>query len=180
MAQRHEEFLARGGRVYGISADSPGQNSAVMEKLALPFPILSDPDRSRAITPLGFADDEDSRQIARPSALIVNPAGEEVYRFVGKDFADRPDEDSLLEAVAALDLQPTTQERPVRGDPEPGEKAYPFEGLSPYFAGAGLTAYALRQRHRHLGEEFSEDAKAYGLMVTRYREALSAVEDRRT
>ncbi len=163
-----------------MSADSPGQNSAVMEKLALPFPILSDPDRSRAITPLGFADEKDPRRIARPSVLIVDRAGEEVYRFVGRDFADRPDEDHLLEAVAALDLPPTTQEPPVVGEARPGEKAYPLEGLVPYFSGAGLAVYALRQRYRHLSEEFADDAKAYGLMVDRYRKALAAVEVRKT
>lgn len=180
MALKHHEFLGKGARVFAMSADTAGQNSAVMEKLALTFPVLSDPDRSRAITPLGFADEKDPRQIARPSVLIVDPDGEEVFRFVGRDFADRPDEDRLLEAVAALDLPPTTQEPPVVGEAKPGKKAYPLEGLSPYFTGAGLAVYALRQRHRDISKEFSEDAKAYGQMVARYREALSAVEDRRT
>lgn len=179
MAKRHDEFLERGGRLFGLSADTPAQNAALIEKLALPFPVLSDPDRDRAITPLGFADEDDPRQIARPGVVIVAPAGEIAHRHEGRDYADRPDEDALLEALAGLDLDATTQEAPVIGDPEPGERAVPLPSLRPYFSGVKFTTYALRKRHQDLDEEFSEDVKAYGLMAERYLEALSAVEDRR-
>jgi hypothetical protein len=178
MAQRHGEFLERGGRLFAISADSPGQNSAVMEKLALPFPVLSDPDRSEAITPLGFADEKDPRQIARPAAVIVDPAGEEVYRFTGRDFADRSHEDDLLTALENLGLDPTTQEPPAVGPADPGENALDLRKLDPYFRGARHAVYALRARHR-LGKEFADDGKAFMFMLDRYLEALSAVEERR-
>ena len=59
MAQRQGEFNDMGARIYGLSADSPGQNSAVMEKLALPYAILSDEDRDQAVRPLGFEDEKD-------------------------------------------------------------------------------------------------------------------------
>ncbi len=179
MAERHGEFLARGGRVYGISADSPGQNSAVMEKLLLPFPILSDPDRTEAIEPLGFADEKHPRLISRPGVVVVNPAGEIVYRFVGRDYADRPDEDELLAVLDELGLDPVGQDQPERGQPEPGESAFPFAGVPHYLRGARFAALALRSRHRDLSEEFRDDAKRYIQMVDRYLEALSAVEDRR-
>jgi len=179
MADRHDEFLDRGGRLYGLSADSPGQNAAVMEKLALPFPILSDPDRDRAITPLGFADENDPREIARPGVLIVGPDGEVAYRRESRDYADRPEEDALLEALADLDSDPTTQEEPEIGESKPGKGAIALEALPAYFRGVKYTTYALRQRHREVDEEFADDAKAYGLMADRFLEALSAVEDRR-
>jgi hypothetical protein len=179
MADRHQDFLDRGGRLYGLSADSPGQNAAVIEKLALPFPILSDPDRDRAITPLGFADENDPREIARPGVLIVGPEGEASYRTESRDYADRIDEDTLLEALANLDLEPTTQEAPEIGVPEPGERAVPLESLPPHFRGVKYAVYALRKRHRDIDEEFAEDAKAYGLMADRYFQALSAVKERR-
>jgi hypothetical protein len=79
MAERHDEFLELGARVFALSADTVAQNTAVVEKLALPFPILSDPDRTRAITPLGFADDDDPRQISKPGTMIIAPGGEVVY-----------------------------------------------------------------------------------------------------
>ncbi len=105
MAQRQGEFLERGARVFGLSADSPGQNSAVMEKLALPFPILSDGERDQAVTPLGFADERDPRQISRPGVVIISPDGEIVSRFVGKDYADRPDEDGARKYLESPDAQ---------------------------------------------------------------------------
>lgn len=178
LAQRHDEFLDKGGRIYGISADTPGQNAAVIEKLRLPFPILSDPGRDQAIIPLGFADENDPREIARPGVLIVDPRGEVVYRTGSRDYADRTTEDSILEALAELGLGPTTQRPPETGEPEPGDKALAFDSLRPHFRGIKFATYALRRRHRDVDEDFAEDAKAYGQMADRYLEALSAVEDR--
>jgi len=80
MALRQPEFNERGARIYGLSADSPGQNSAVMEKLALPFAILSDEERDQAIRPLGFEDEDDVRQISRPGVAVISPEGEVVFR----------------------------------------------------------------------------------------------------
>lgn len=179
LAERHDDFLERGGRLYGISADTPGQNSAVIEKLGLPFPILSDLDRTEAITPLGFADEHDPREIARPGVLIVDRHGEVAYRRESRDYADRPEEDALLDALGELDLETTTQDPPEIGEPEPGERAVPLEVLPPHFRGVKYAVYALRKRHRDVDEEFAEDAKAYGLMADRYFQALSAVKERR-
>jgi len=179
MAQRHGEFLELGGRVFALSADSVAQNTAVVEKLALPFPILSDPDRSRAITPLGFADEDDPRQISRPATVIVAPDGEVVFSVTGRDYADRPDEDTLLTELRGLGLPSTTQVAPELGVAQAGETAMAYEGLPFYFRGAKFAGLALRGRHRDLGEEFRDDAKDYVRMVERYMEALTYVEERR-
>ncbi len=179
MAMRHGEFLARGARIYGLSADTPAQNAAVMEKLALTFPILCDGDREAAITPLGFADEKDPRQISRPGVVIIDSAGEIVHRSVGRDFADRPDEDELLAALDELDLGPTTQDEPVVGMVEVGEKAIPLEGIPHYLRGAKFAALALRSRYRDMSDRFRDDAKGYVQMVDRYLEALSAAADRK-
>jgi hypothetical protein len=178
MAQRHHEFLQRGGRIYGLSTDTPGQNAALVDKLALPFPILSDPDRDQAITPLGFADETDPRQISLPATIIIDPAGDVAFSVIGRDYADRPDEDTLLHVLGELGLAATTQERPELGDLEPGEKAMPYEGLPHYFRGARFAAIALRSRYRDL-DEFRDDTKSYIGMVERYLEALPNVEERR-
>lgn len=168
-----------GARVYGLSADSQPQNTAVAEKLALPFPLLSDPDRTEAITPLGFADENDPRQISRPGTVIIAPGGEIVFSVTGRDYADRPDEDDVLAQVEALGLDPTTQEPPEMGDAEDGPKAMPFVGLKYYFSGAKFATFAVRSRHRDLGQEFRDDLKSYGKMVERYLEALPYVAQRK-
>ncbi len=179
MAQRQDEFLARGGRVFGLSADSPEQNAAVIDKLALPFPILSDGERDQAVTPLGFADEGDPRLISRPGVVIISPDGEVVSRFVGVDYADRPDEDLILEELEALGLDPITQGEPAVGPAQPGDTAIPYEGLTFYFNGAKFATLALRRRYRDISDEFKEGTKEYVAMVQRYQEALSAVEGRR-
>jgi hypothetical protein len=179
MAQRQAEFNEKGARVYGLSADSPGQNSAVMEKLALPFAILSDGDRDQAIGPLGFEDENDVRQISRPGVAVINPDGEVVYRYVGRDYADRPDEDDLLSDLEKLGLGAVEQNSDEVGVIQAGEKAIPGEGLKYYFSGAKFANLALRRRHRELGVDFQDDTKAYVHMIDRYLDALSAVEDRK-
>lgn len=178
MAMRHGEFLSAGARLYGLSADSPLQNAAVMEKLTLPFPILSDENREAAITPLGFADEKDPRQISRAGVVIVDSRGEIVHRSVGRDYADRPDEDELIDALRKLELKPTSQDRPAVGKIEPGEKAIPLEGIPHYLRGAKFAALALRSRYRDMSDEFKDDAKAYVQMVDRYLEAMAAAEER--
>jgi len=180
MAQRHDEFLSRGGRVYALSADTAPMNAAIVEKLALPFPVLSDPNRTEAITPLGFADEKDPRQISRPGTLIVDPNGEIVFSVTGRDYADRPDEDDLLEALDSLELPPTTQTPPELAEVRPGEKAMSYEGLPHYFRGAKFAVLAVRGRYRDLSDEFADETKRYVQMVERYLEALPAVEERRT
>jgi len=180
MAQRQDEFLSRGGRVFGLSADTAPMNTAIVEKLSLPFPVLSDPDRSEAITPLGFADEKDPRQISRPGTVIIDTNGEVAFSTTGRDYADRPNEDTLLEALEGLGLPATTQTPPELGESQPGEKAMAYEGLPHYFRGAKFAVMALRGRHRDLSEEFTDDTKRYLQMVERYLEALPAVEERRT
>lgn len=179
MAQRHGEFLELGGRVFALSADPVIQNTAVVEKLALPFPILSDPDRDRAITPLGFADEDDPRQISKPGTVIIAPGGEVVFSVTGRDYADRPDEETLLARLGDLRLPATTQAAPELGAAQPGDTAMAYEGLSFYFRGAKFAGLALRGRHRDLGEDFRGDTKGYVRMVERYMEALPYVEQRR-
>lgn len=154
-------------------------NAAMVDKLALPFPILSDPDRSEAIEPLGFADEKDPRNIAGCGTVIIAPGGEVVFSDRGRDYADRHEEDELLEEVGELDLAPTSQEPPELGEIEPGLKAIPFEGIGNYLRGAKFAALALRKRHRDLGQEFTDDTKRYIQMVERYLEALPGVEERK-
>lgn len=178
-ALRQDEFLASGGRLYGLSADTPGQNSAVMDKLALWFPILSDESKDAAIRPLGFDDEADPRKISLPGVVIISPNGEIVYRFVGRDYADRPDESVLLAHLQELGLPGTTQERVPPGPLDPGPTAISLEGLPHYLRGAKFATLALRRRHRDISEEFKDDTKSYAMLIDRYLEALSAVGERK-
>lgn len=179
MAERKSEFNAKGARVYALSSDSPGQNSAVMDKLVLPFVILSDEGRDQAVIPFGFEDENDPRQISKPGVVVITPDGEIAFRYVGRDYADRPNEDDLLADLEKLGLSAVDQPEDPVGVLEPGETAIPGEGLKYYFSGAKFANLALRRRHRDLGDVFQDDTKAYVQMIERYLDALSAVEARK-
>lgn len=158
--------------------DSVGQHAATVASLQIPFPLLSDPDRSLAIEPFGVADPNDPRNLARPAMIVVDSAGNEGFRFVSRDYADRLPEDDVLDVVQGLDLGPTTQPAPTPGTPEPGKKAMPLDGLPYYLRGARFAVQALGLRHKDLGEEFKEDAKAYVAEMDRYFEAVQALRER--
>ncbi len=146
----------------------------MVRKLRLPFPLLSDPDRSAMIAPLGVGDPHDDREIARPAVILVRPDGQEVWRHESRDFADRIPEDVIVERARALGLPPTTQEEPEGVEPHPGPKAMAVEELPVYFRGARFAALAMGLRHRDLGDELKEDSKAYVAQMDRFAEALRA------
>ena len=150
----------------------------MVEKLKLPFPMLSDPDRSQAIIPYGLADDRDPRRVARPAVVVAAPGGEEVYRFVARDYADRLSEDVLVETLSGQGLPSTTQPPPTPGHAEPGPQAMPIRAMIPYFRGGRFAVLALGMRHRHLGEEFKDDTKAFIAEMDRYDDAVKALRDR--
>ena len=169
---RHQQLLEAGARIFAISIDPPERNAAMVEKLSLPFPYLSDPDRSQAITPYGVADEIDERRIARPAIVVVTPAREEAFRFVSRDFADRMPEDEVVAAVHQLNLAPTTQEPPERGPAEPGPRSLSTAMLRIYFRGARFAAQAMGLRHGHHAAEIKADSKAYVAEMDRYTAAL--------
>ena len=156
-----------------MSIDSPAQNAAMIEKLSLPFPLLSDPDRSRLIEPMGVADPNDARDLARPAMVLIGPDGAEQWRFVSRDYADRLPNDEVLEHVRALALPATRQPDPELGPIEPGARAMPFDGLFYYLRGARFAAQAMGLRHKDLGGGIKEDSKAY---VAEMDEMIEAVK----
>lgn len=179
MSQAQDAFLAAGVRLYGISVDSPRQQAAMVEKLDLGFPLLSDPDRSAAIEPLGLSDPKDPRGIARPAMILVTPDGEEAWRFVSRDFADRLPEEDVLARARELGLPPISQETPRPVDAQPGEKATLLQALPVYFRGARFAALAMGLRHKDLGEDLKDDSKAYVAEMDRYIEAVGALVEQR-
>jgi alkyl hydroperoxide reductase subunit AhpC len=170
---RHHEFTAAGAIVAAVVVDDPKQNAAMVEKLKLPFPILSDPGRDLAIEPYGVADPKDPREIAIPTTVVIDAAGNEVWRKQSFDFAERPEEDAILEVVRGLGLSPTSQEMAPPVDAEPGAKAMPFPALTAYYRGAKFAAIAMSRRF----PEAKDNAKAYAAQMDRYIEAVHEIRD---
>ena len=177
---RHQEFLAAGLRLYAISVDSPERNAAMVEKLSLPFPYLSDPDRSEAIIPYGVADEKDDRMISRPALVVVTSNLQEAFRFVSKDFAERMPEAAVVAAVQQLNLGPTTQDKPAIGSPEAGPRSLSLPELRIYLRGARFAALTMCLRHGHHAEEIKHDSKAFVAETDRFTEALDWLSEQQS
>ncbi|NNC43138.1 MAG: redoxin domain-containing protein [Acidimicrobiia bacterium] len=167
---RHKEFAEVGAVVVGIDVDSPAQHAAMIEKLNLPFSLLSDPDRSLAIEPYDLMNLDDPRNLAIPATVVIGPYGNEIMRTVSRDYADRPFEDEVLEKLRELQLEPVEQPPPNPGAPEAGPKAMPFDELRSYFRGAKFGAKAIGLRTDNLAE-----SDGFGALMDRYMEAVIAM-----
>ena len=97
-ARKYDQFQSRGAEVTAISVDSPEQNRAMIDKLLLPFHLLSDPEGDRAIKLYGVWNEEG--RIAIPAVIAVGRDGTIRYVYKGQDFADRPGDEELFEALA--------------------------------------------------------------------------------
>ncbi len=145
-----------------ISVDPPEAAAALVEKLALPFPVLSDPGGRGAIQPYGTWNDPEG--IAFPAVVLVGPDSEQAFRRDSRDPADRPAEDELLEAVHGLGLDSVQQDPPHPRNPDPNEKAFPLAALEPFFRGVGSGATNLGGRIEAAGNEgkvLAEEAERY-------------------
>jgi peroxiredoxin Q/BCP len=95
-----ERFVASGVQVVGIVVDSVEQNRAMVDKLLLPFPLLSDPE-GRVIREWGVWTDAEGG-LARPSLFLLQPPSAVVYDYRGTDFADRPTDEEVWAAIEEL------------------------------------------------------------------------------
>ena len=98
-----ERFEGAGVAVAAIVVDPIENNRAMVDKLLLPFPILSDPGgvvirEWDLLNPI-------EADIAKPAILGIRRDGTIPYSYVGVDYTDRPPDDELfrgLEEVTAL------------------------------------------------------------------------------
>jgi peroxiredoxin len=96
-ARKYSEFRDRGVDIVAICVDTPEQNRAMIDKLVLPFAILSDPDGELAIKRYGVWNDQG--RIATPALVAVARDRTIRYMYKGQDFADRPGDEQLLNAL---------------------------------------------------------------------------------
>jgi hypothetical protein len=168
LAEHHQRITASGGRVVGISVDSPGRNAAMVEKLRLPFPLLSDPEGRQSIRPYGAW--HEGKPYGRPAVVIVAPGGRVAFHQVGEDFADRLGEDEIIAALAPLALPAVTQDPPLPGQPAPGPQAVDLAWLPAYLRGGRFAVQALSGRVPGAQHEAEAMTKVYD----RFLAALAA------
>ena len=99
-ARQWERFEGAALEVAGVVVDPVENNAAMVDKLLLPFPILSDPE-GRVIKEYGVWNDGEGG-LAKPSLFLVQPDRSIAFSYVGDDFADRPTDDELFGATASM------------------------------------------------------------------------------
>ena len=69
----------------------------MIDKLLLPFDLLSDREGEVAIKPFGFWDE--AGRISKPALVLTDRDGIVRYIYEGRDFADRPTDAEIMEAI---------------------------------------------------------------------------------
>lgn len=193
-ARGFREFERRGAQVAGISVDPPAYNSAMVGKLLLPFPLLSDARGDLAKT-FGLWDAGEG--VAASAVVVVDRSAEIRYLRVGADFADRPDDQEIFAALDALGRNGGGDrvER-ITGGPEtrltaaeargasvrPDRAAFPLDELVSYHRGALFTTVALKGRFEgwgRSGRNALRETESHQRMARGYLRALKETAELR-
>jgi len=156
----------------------------MVQKLVLPFPLLSDPE-GMLIQRFGLWDSNE--RIAKPAIAVVDGAGLIVYLYAGQDFADRPGDTAIFDSIERMERGGThpdeTPQIQVTADEAgrsvgPDNKAKSLEELIPYYQGAFSASVALKGRMIKNGaRDAGSEIISYQRMVREYRDALMATVD---
>lgn len=182
-AREYEKFERRGVQVAAISVDPPEANAEMGGKLLLPFPVLSDA-RGDLCRILGLWDEKE--RLATPSIVMISKSMEIEYVYVGEDFSDRPENETVF---AALDKLNSPVGGPVSDEPKirlqageaaretvrPDRDAISLDQLFTYYEGTYFATVAIKKRLGGIGFGSSKairETERYQKMVTRHSEAI--------
>ncbi len=150
----------------------------MVDKLRLPFPLLSDPDAA-VIAAWGVYDPVGGTHgpIARPTIFVVGRDLSIPYAYVGRDFADRPPNSAVYAALEAVRGAPSRPpERSVSGPGprpldagNPADRPMPLTDIAPYFRGASFGVQALAGRTDD--PTFKAEAERFSATVAEYVKA---------
>lgn len=170
LATDEAEFLAHGAEIVAIGTDTRSASDALMARWALPYYVVDDTDGTKALRALDLWNAEEHGGIAAVGTVIFNTDGEEVWRTIGRDVADRPDHETLLHVLEQLRLPardplPSLSPPAGRGGPE----AFPAWAFEPYFQAVRVTTGSLRDRMQC--ERDRTEVGTVGHLAQRYLEA---------
>jgi peroxiredoxin len=184
-ARDYEEFKDRGVRIAGISVDPPSRNAAMVEKLNLPFHLLSDP-RGELIEHCDLWNDEEGA--SEPAIVALDKSGTIQYLYSGgTDFADRPQEESLLYILGRVgsesdeDYSVDEPEIQISAEEAENETVRPdkptitLEQLKPYYRGVYFATVSMNKKlvdEGLQGESIAKRVNDYQRLVTEYNAAI--------
>ena len=135
LASQYDRIHQRGAELAAVSVDDDVRQAGMAERWGFTHTtFVSDPGGEDILLPLGLFDPEERGGIALPGMVIADRDGREVYRYQGRDFADRTNDDDVWATIDALALPPV--------DPPPWhpDTAVP-DDLRGYFRPADFGAY---------------------------------------
>ena len=174
-----DRIHAAGAEVIALSVDSEERNAAMFERWPTPsVRYVSDPD-AEILNDIDMFDPEERGGIALPGLFVIDPDGNEVWAYRGRDFADRTHDDDLLESLEALGLDPIEppQGGPVIDGVDINQKgAFTPKLFGPYFSGNKFAALAIGRRAA--GDEAKSLAREHRHMSQSMLDAWAAINDR--
>jgi hypothetical protein len=155
----------------------------MVEKLDLPFPLLSDP-RGELTKRCGLWNVEEG--VCEPAIVALDKSGTVQYLYSGgTDFADRPQEESLLYILDRVGSEGEYS----GGDPDirisaeeaenetvrPDKPAITLEQLQPYYRGVYFATVSMKKKLADeglQGESIAKRVNDYQGLVTEYNAAI--------
>ena len=169
-----------------MSVDPPSHNEAMVEKLDLPFPLLSDA-RGDLARRCDLWNDEEG--VAVPAIVVLDRAGVIRYFYTGQDFADRPGDDEVLGALDELpeaslgegddtvEIRITAEEAEA-STVRPNRPPITLEQLVPYYRGVFFVTVALKRRFGELKDRDAfKEVDRYQQMTKEYAAAINKTKE---
>lgn len=101
----YKHFEDAGAQVIAISVDGADANSALKEKLQLPYTVLSDQHQD-AVKSYGVLETKSGLAyppgIARPAVFVLDKDTVVRYAYISKHYADRAPGDEILETLSKI------------------------------------------------------------------------------
>lgn len=144
-----EEIHGAGAEVIAVSVNEDERQAGMADRWKLEhIQMVADPGGDNMLKQYELFDPEDRGGIALPAMVVIGPEGEEVYRYNGRDFADRTTDAEVMAAVKGLGLDavdpgPWT---PTASAPDDLKGFFPVDRYVGYFAGNRFAAIAIAGR----------------------------------
>jgi len=180
LAAEGDRIHQAGAEVIAISVDSAERNAAMLERWPTPHVLyVSDPGGEKYLRSLDMFDPAERGGIALPGMFVIDPDGNEVFGYRGRDFADRTHDEDLFDVLDALLLDPI--DPPAGGPVIAGvdvdqQGAFTPKLFAPYFAGNRFGAIAIGGRAE--GDEAKHLAREHRKMAESMLAAWTHVHER--
>jgi hypothetical protein len=149
LASEYGRVHAAGAELAAVSVDDEVRQAGMSKRWGFTHTrFVSDPGGASYLQAIGLFDPDERGGIALPGMVVVNPDGVEVYRYQGRDFADRTNDDDLWAAIEALGLPAVDPPPWVPGVEVPGDMRGFFRpaDFNAYFRGNVSGAAAIGRR----------------------------------